>query len=118
MKTTRCAGAQTPRPGRANLSAGRRGATRGSLIHGTSMTTRTPSIQPDDGSALTPDITSAALAPEPGPTGEEPNVGTLARLLGEHAVARHVALVGLFVLALFYTLHLAQALILPIVLAI
>lgn len=82
------------------------------------MTTRTPSIQPDDGSVLTPDITSAALAPEPGPTGEEPNVGKLASLLGEHADARHVALVGLFVLALFYTLHLAQALILPIVLAI
>jgi len=82
------------------------------------MPTTTPSIQPDDGSALTPDITPEALAPEPGPTGAEPNVGKLANLLGEHADARHVALVGLFVLAVFYTLHLAQAFILPIVLAV
>src|SRR3954452_24030407 len=77
-----------------------------------------PSIQPDDGSILTPDITADALAPEPAPTGAEPNVGKLANLLGEHADARHVALVGLFVLAVLYTLHLAQAFILPIVLAV
>jgi predicted PurR-regulated permease PerM len=82
------------------------------------MPTTTPSIQPDDGSALTPDINASALAPEPGLTGAEPNVGKLANLLGEHADARHVALVGLFVLAVFYTLHLAQSLILPIVLAV
>jgi len=77
-----------------------------------------PSIQPDDGSILTPDITPEALAPEPAPTGSEPNVGKLANLLGEHADARHVALVGLFVLAVVYTLHLAQAFVLPIVLAV
>ncbi|HKU60001.1 MAG TPA: AI-2E family transporter [Gemmatimonadales bacterium] len=77
-----------------------------------------PSIQPDDGSILTPDITPEALAPEPAPTGTEPNVGKLGSLLGEHADARHVALVGLFVLAVLYTLHLAQAFILPIVLAV
>src|SRR4029079_3950634 len=41
-----------------------------------------------------------------------------ANLLGEHADARHVALVGLFVLAVVYTLHLAQAFVLPIVLAV
>jgi predicted PurR-regulated permease PerM len=82
------------------------------------MPTTTPSIQPDDGSALTPDISPAALAPEPGPTGAEPNVGKLANLLGEHADARHVALVGLFVLAVLYTLRLAQSFILPIVLAV
>jgi predicted PurR-regulated permease PerM len=82
------------------------------------MHTTTPSIQPDDGSVLTPDITPAALAPEPAPTGTEPSAGKLANLLGEHADARHVALVGLFVLAVLYTLHLAQAFVLPIVLAI
>ena len=82
------------------------------------MPTTTPSIQPDDGSVLTPDITPEALAPEPAPTGTEPNVGKLASLLGEHADARHVALVGLFVLAVLYTLRLAQAFILPIVLAV
>ena len=82
------------------------------------MPNTTPSIQPDDGSILTPDITADALAPEPAPTGAERNVGKLASLLGEHADARHVALVGLFVLAVLYTLHLAQAFILPIVLAV
>jgi predicted PurR-regulated permease PerM len=82
------------------------------------MPTTTPSIQPDDGSVLTPDITPEALAPEPAPTGTEPNVGKLANLLGENADARHVALMGLFVLAVFYTLHLAQAFVLPIVLAV
>lgn len=78
----------------------------------------TPTIQPDDDSILTPDVTPAALAPEPGPTGTEPNAGRLAGLFGEHADARHVALVGLFVLAVLYTLHLAQDFFLPIVLAI
>lgn len=82
------------------------------------MPTTAPSIQPDDGSILTPDITPEALAPEPAPTGTAPNVGKLSSLLGEHADARHVALVGLFVLAVFYTLHLAQAFVLPIVLAV
>ena len=82
------------------------------------MPTTAPSIQPDDGSILTPDITPEALAPEPAPTGTQPNVGKLSSLLGEHADARHVALVGLFVLAVFYTLHLAQAFVLPIVLAV
>lgn len=82
------------------------------------MTMSVPSIQPDDGSSLTPDIGTEALAPEPGPTGGTPSVGRLASLLGENADARHVALVGLFVLAVLYTLRFAQAFILPIVLAI
>jgi predicted PurR-regulated permease PerM len=75
-------------------------------------------IETDDGSVLTPDVDERALRPEPAPTGEQPNVSKLANLLGEGADARHVALVGLFVLAVFYTLHLAQAFFLPIVLAI
>ena len=82
------------------------------------MTKDQPTIQPDDGSVLTPDVTTEALAPEPGPTGEQPNAKRLANLFGEHADARHISLVGLFILALLYTLHLAQAFILPIVLAI
>jgi predicted PurR-regulated permease PerM len=82
------------------------------------MTTTPPTIQPDDGSILTPDVSASALAPEPGPTGEEPDARRLANLFGEHADARHISLVGLFVLAVLYTLHLAQAFILPIVLAI
>lgn len=75
-------------------------------------------IETDDGSVLTPDVDERALRPEPTPAGEPPNVTKLANLLGEGADARHVALVGLFILAVFYTLHLAQAFFLPIVLAI
>ena len=84
----------------------------------TSRSEGTPAIEPDDGSVLTPDLDENALDAPPAPTGEPPNVSKLANLLGEGADARHVALVGLFVLALFYTLHLAQALFLPIVVAI
>ena len=84
------------------------------------MTSRSeePPLDTDDGSILTPDVDERALAPEPAPTGEPPSVTKLANLLGEGADARHVALVGLFLLALFYTFHLAQAFFLPIVLAI
>lgn len=84
----------------------------------TSRSERPPAITPDDGSVLTPDVDERALHPEPGPVGEPPNVGKLGTLLGERADARHVALVGLFILAVFYTLHLAQSFFLPIVLAI
>jgi predicted PurR-regulated permease PerM len=79
---------------------------------------QTPAIEPDDDSVLTPDVDEKALTPEPAPTGSPPNAGKLASLLGENADARHVALVGLFLLAVFYTLHLAQAFFLPVVLAI
>ncbi len=84
----------------------------------TSGSQDTPAIEPDDGSILTPDFDAKALAPESAPSGSPPDVGKLANLLGEGADARHVALVGLFLLAVFYTLHLAQAFFLPIVLAI
>ena len=82
------------------------------------MTTTTPTIQPDDGSILTPDVSASALAPETGPVGEAPSAPRLANLFGENADARHISLVGLFILAVFYTLHFAQSFILPIVLAI
>ncbi len=78
------------------------------------MAASVPSIEPNDGLAITPDITASALAPGP----PEPDVRKFSSLLGEDADARHVALVGLFALAVLYTLHLAQAFILPIVLAV
>jgi predicted PurR-regulated permease PerM len=49
----------------------------------------------------------------PAGEGEQPS-----RLLGDHADVRHVALLLLAVLAVLYTLHIAQSFILPIVLAI
>jgi len=59
-----------------------------------------------------------ASASEPAPPESPPDVSKLANLLGEGADARHVALIGLFLLAVFYTLDLAQEFFLPIVLAI
>ena len=84
----------------------------------TSDPQKTPGFEADDASALTPDVNPKSLDPEPAPTGPPPDVGKLANLLGEGADARHVALVGLFVLATFYTLHFAKDLFLPIVLAV
>ena len=53
------------------------------------------------------------------PVGDEPaGDETRPKLLGEGADARHVSLVLLTVLAVLYTLHIAQTFILPIVLAI
>jgi predicted PurR-regulated permease PerM len=52
---------------------------------------------------------------------KEPSVseeGSPPKLLGEHADARHVSLALLAVLAVLYTLHIAQAFILPIVVSI
>jgi predicted PurR-regulated permease PerM len=82
------------------------------------MTTDGPIIRPDDESNPTPDVGAPDPAPEPSTAGAEPDGGRLASLLGENADARHVALVGLTLLALLYTLHFAQAFFLPIVLAI
>ncbi len=84
----------------------------------TSRSEGSPAIETDDGSILTPDVNQRALSPEPAPASGPPNVTKLASLLGENADARHIALMGLFILAVFYTLRLAQAFFLPIVLAI
>jgi predicted PurR-regulated permease PerM len=84
----------------------------------TSGPQKTPGFEADDDSALTPDVEPKSLDAEPAPAGSPPDVGKLANLLGEGADARHVALVGLFVLAAFYTLHFAKDLFLPIVLAV
>ncbi len=80
--------------------------------------TTTPTIQPDDGSVLTPDVSPEALAPQAEPGGAEPDARLLASLFGENADVRHVSLVGLFILAALYTLHFAQGFFLPIVLAV
>jgi predicted PurR-regulated permease PerM len=84
----------------------------------TSGPQKTPGFEADDDAALTADVSPKSLEPEPAPTGSPPDVGKLANLLGEGADARHVALVGLFILAAFYTLHFAKDFFLPIVLAV
>ena len=80
--------------------------------------TTTPTIQPDDGSVLTPDVSPEALSPQAEPDRAEPDARLLASLFGENADVRHVSLVGLFILAALYTLHFAQGFFLPIVLAV
>ena len=82
------------------------------------MATDTPIIRPDDEPNLTPDVGASDLVPESSAAGAQSDASRLASLLGENADARHVSLVGLFLLALLYTLHFAQAFVLPIVVAI
>jgi len=80
--------------------------------------TTTPTIQPHDGTVLTPDVSPEALSPQAEPDRAEPDARLLASLFGENADVRHVSLVGLFILAALYTLHFAQGFFLPIVLAV
>lgn len=75
-------------------------------------------VAADDGSALTPDVAPDALEAPPGPPDETPDLHRLASLLGEGQDIRTIALVGLLVLAVVYTLYFAASLLLPIVLAI
>jgi predicted PurR-regulated permease PerM len=82
------------------------------------MTTDPPIVRPDDDSNLMPDAGGSNVAPEPSAGVPDSEPTRLSSLLGENADARHVALVGLALLALLYTLHFAQAFVLPIVVAI
>lgn len=70
---------------------------------------------PENESHPAPDTPVTPEPPEAAPDTDE--VGRPS-LLGDNADARHVSLVLLTVLAVLYTLHLAQAFILPIVLAV
>jgi predicted PurR-regulated permease PerM len=73
-------------------------------------------IQPNDESNLPPDPDALSSVPEPATSSDaDPRP---AGVLGSNADVRHVLLVILTLLALLYTLHLAQAFFLPIVLAI
>jgi predicted PurR-regulated permease PerM len=82
------------------------------------MTADPPIVPPDDDSNLMSDADASNLGAEPSAAVSDSDTSRLASLLGENADARHVALVGLALLAVLYTLHLAQAFVLPIVLAI
>ena len=71
---------------------------------------------PDAGSVLTPDVDVTAQATTP--MGTPTDLGKTGEVLGERVEVRSIAITGLFVLALFYTLYFARSFILPIVLAI
>jgi predicted PurR-regulated permease PerM len=80
------------------------------------MTTDAQMIEPDSEPNPTPDLGEPAGEPES--TGDGTGDSGSARLLGQNADVRHVALLILTLLALLYTLRFAQAFFLPIVLAI
>lgn len=79
------------------------------------MTSPDQPVRPDDHLALTTDITPSALQ---APAGRDQEQGTPQRDRDRRANAQYVAIVGLFVLAVIYTLRVAQSLLLPIVLAV
>lgn len=77
-----------------------------------------PPIVTDDDSAFTPDIDPAALQPDPDAPVPQPDIGKLGQAVGVSGYVRSIALMGLFVLAVVYTMHLARSFLVPIVLAV
>lgn len=79
------------------------------------MSPSTPSSsEPNDGRAITPDVPPSALTPA---APDDPDASKLSQILGERPDVRTMALVGLFLLAALYTLHIARAFLLPIAVA-
>jgi predicted PurR-regulated permease PerM len=68
-------------------------------------------------SPFEPDVAGAPAAPGVGQAVEHPDIGKMGEALRDHIVVRSLAINGLFVLALFYTLYFARPFFLPIVLA-
>jgi predicted PurR-regulated permease PerM len=81
------------------------------------MVTRT-SGDSAPGAAFRPDVPAPATPPEEGGPIEQPDLGKLGDALRERMEVRSIAITGLFVLAVLYTLYFARAFLLPIVLAV
>jgi predicted PurR-regulated permease PerM len=76
---------------------------------------------PDDsasGQAFRPDVPAAPTSSEEGGAVEHPDLGKLGEALRDRVEVRSIAITGLFVLAVLYTLYFARAFFLPIVLAV
>ncbi len=71
-----------------------------------------------EGAAFRPDVPVPATAPEEGGPVEQPDLRKLGEALRDRVEIRSIAITGLFVLAMLYTLHFASAFLLPIVLAV
>jgi predicted PurR-regulated permease PerM len=69
-------------------------------------------------SPFEPDVAGAPTDPSAGRPVEHPDIGKMGEALRDHIEIRSLAITGLFVLALFYTLYFARAFFLPIVLAV
>jgi predicted PurR-regulated permease PerM len=70
------------------------------------------------GAAFRPEVPGANAPPEEGGAVEQPDLHKLSEALLERMGARSVAITGLFVLAVLYTLYFARAFLLPIVIAV
>src|SRR4051812_23385093 len=85
------------------------------------MATRSPEDSPP-GAAFRPDVPPLEPPPEArteeGGAVEQPDLGKLHEALTDRLEVRSVAITGLFVLAVLYTLFFARAFLLPIVLAV
>jgi predicted PurR-regulated permease PerM len=68
-------------------------------------------------SALTPDVAAPASTPAEGAVVEQPDLRRLGDALDRIEI-RSIAITGLFVLAIFYTVYFTRAILLPIVLAV
>jgi predicted PurR-regulated permease PerM len=72
----------------------------------------------DGTSPFEPDVSGPPAAPGAGQPVEHPDIGKMEEALRDRVDIRSLAITGLFVLALFYTLYFARAFFLPIVLAV
>ncbi|HUR95954.1 MAG TPA: AI-2E family transporter [Gemmatimonadales bacterium] len=70
------------------------------------------------GAAFRPDAPVPEGPPEEGGRVEQPDIRKLGEALRERVEVRSIAITGLFILAVFYTLYFARAFFLPIVLAV
>jgi predicted PurR-regulated permease PerM len=68
-------------------------------------------------SAFEPDVDVSPAAPSPA-TGSEPDLGKVRTALRDRVEITSLAITGLFVLALFYTLYFARAFFVPLILAV
>jgi hypothetical protein len=74
--------------------------------------------EPAPGEAFRPDVPVPAGPPAEGGAVEQPDLRKLGAALRDHVEVRSIAITGLLVLAVLYTLYFARAFLLPIVLAI
>src|SRR6476659_7887640 len=114
----RCAGAQPRRPPPRNLSACRDGRTRAvSSTQRDLMAARTTEDSAD-GEAFRPEVPAPPTSSEAGGAVEHPDLAKLGEALRDRVEVRSIAITGLLVLAVLYTLYFARAFFLPIVLAV
>src|SRR6476646_11663543 len=109
----RCAGAQPRQPAPRNLSACRDGRTRAvPLTQRASMAARSDE-DAAPGEILRPDASDAPATGGEGGAVEQPDLTKLGQAL-DRVEVRSIAITGLLILAILYTLYFARAFLLPI----